>query len=198
MDASPVFGPNTELISRYVDILAGRGIEWGLVGPREGPRLWDRHVLNSIAIADLLPADSDLVDVGSGAGLPGTPLAIYRPDLKVTLLESLLRRANFLEAAVAELGLADRVRVVRARAEEHRTQYDVVTARAVAPLGRLISWCAPLLRSPGRLVALKGESAAKELGGTDPKLLRGLQAAVQQLAVPGTDEQTWAVVLDRD
>lgn len=165
-----LFGDGAETISQYVDILASRGIDWGLVGPREGERLWQRHVLNSIAAESLVPSGASVVDVGSGAGLPGIPLAIRRPDVRMTLLESLLRRASFLEMAVSELGLADRVRVVRGRAEEHRETYDVVTCRAVAPLPRLISWCLPLLSPSGRLVALKGSTAGDELADTRPLL----------------------------
>jgi 16S rRNA (guanine527-N7)-methyltransferase len=134
-----------------------------LIGPREADRLWDRHILNSVAMSDLVPDGSSLVDVGSGAGLPGIPLAIRRPDLRVTLLEPLLRRATFLSEAVTELGLDDRVRVVRARAEDHDEQYDVVTARAVAPLPRLLTWCLPLMGASGELLALKGSSAASEI-----------------------------------
>ena len=102
-----------------------------------------------------------MVDVGSGAGLPGIPLAILRPDLRVTLLEPLLRRVTFLSETVTALGLDERVRVVRARAEEHAEQYDVVVARAVAPLGRLVGWCAPLRRTNGVILAIKGRSAAE-------------------------------------
>jgi 16S rRNA (guanine527-N7)-methyltransferase len=158
-----VFGSVFPQASRYVDILAGRGIEWGLIGPREGPRLWDRHVLNAVALTDLLPQGSSVVDVGSGAGLPGIPLAILRPDLQVDLLEPLLRRATFLTQAVDELGISNRVRVVRARAENHRDVYDVVVARALAPLERLIGWCDPLRSPGGTILALKGQSAADEL-----------------------------------
>lgn len=158
-DVFPAFEP----IKRYVDILADRGISLGLIGPREADRLWDRHILNSVAMADLVPDGVSVVDVGSGAGLPGIPLAIRRPDLEVTLLEPLLRRATFLEEALAELGLKDRVRVVRARAEDHDGQYDVVTARAVAPLPRLLTWCLPLMGSAGELLALKGSSAVSEI-----------------------------------
>lgn len=160
--AQEVF-PDFEPIKRYVDILADRGISWGLIGPREADRLWDRHILNSVAMADLVPDGVSVIDVGSGAGLPGIPLAIRRSDLQVTLLEPLLRRATFLEEAVTELGLGDRVRVVRARAEDHDGQYDVVTARAVAPLPRLLTWCLPLMGSTGELLALKGSSAASEI-----------------------------------
>nr|WP_300147408.1 16S rRNA (guanine(527)-N(7))-methyltransferase RsmG [Propionicimonas sp.] len=192
------FDAGSEAISQYVDILASRGIDWGLIGPREGERLWERHVLNSIAAESLFPSGVSVVDVGSGAGLPGIPLAIRRPDLRVTLLESLLRRANFLELAVTELGLGERVRVVRGRAEEHRETYDVVTCRAVAPLPRLLTWCLPLLSPSGRLVALKGSTAGAELTESRPFLQkRRLSAELHEFVVPGTAEPTWAVEVTR-
>ncbi len=190
-----VFGDRAEVISRYVDILASRGIDWGLIGPRERDRLWDRHVLNSVAVASRIPPGVTVVDVGSGAGLPGLPLAILRPDLSITLLEPLLRRANFLNLAVAELGLADRVEVVRARAEDHRSRYDVVTCRAVAPLPRLLGWCWPLVAPGGRLLALKGGSAADEVRSAKDEL-RGLRvrASVVGVPVPGLPgDSTWVV-----
>lgn len=193
-----LFGAGAESIRQYVDILASRGIDWGLIGPREGERLWERHVLNSIAASELIPDGATVVDVGSGAGLPGIPLAILRPDLRVTLLESLLRRAGFLELAVAELGLDGRVQVVRSRAEDHRERYAVVASRAVAPLPRLIGWCAPLMTRSGRLLALKGSTAADELAESSAALGRArLQGRVHELPVPGTEEVTWAVELTR-
>ena len=168
------------------------------MGPREGERLWERHVLNSIAGAPLFPMGVTVVDVGSGAGLPGLPLAILRPDLKVTLLESLLRRANFLELAVSELGLEHRVRVVRARAEEHRERYGVVASRAVAPLPRLIGWCAPLVSRGGKILALKGSSATAELSEASTELRKArLAGVVHELAVPGVNEVTWVIELTR-
>ncbi len=173
MDArAELFGAGAEAIRQYVDILASRGIDWGVIGPREGERLWERHILNSIAGASLFPEGATVVDVGSGAGLPGIPLAILRPDLRVTLLESLLRRANFLDLAVEELGLADRVRVVRARAEEHRERYAVVASRAVAPLPRLVGWCAPLMTGGGKILALKGSLSGDRAGGVGARQLR--------------------------
>ena len=168
--AAEVFGTSVESANRYVDILRTRGIEWGLLGPREGDRLWDRHVLNSAALADLIPDGSAVADVGSGAGLPGIPLAILRPDLQVDLVEPLLRRATFLTQAVDELGMTDRVRVVRARAEDHHQTYDVVTARALAPLERLVRWCAPLRSPMGVILALKGRSAEEELSASEKVL----------------------------
>ena len=193
-----LFGDQAGTIERYVDILASRGIDWGLIGPREGDRLWERHVLNSVAVASLVPAGATVVDVGSGAGLPGIPLAVLRPDLRVTLLESLQRRVAFLELAVAELELVDRARVVRGRAEEHRERYDVVTARAVAPLPRLLGWCAPLVVTGGRVLALKGTSGAAELAAARGDLRRaGFAGEVVECPVPGTDEVTWAIALTR-
>ena len=190
-----VFPGGEEQINRYVDILASRGIDWGLIGPRERDRLWERHVLNSVALGSRIPSGATVVDVGSGAGLPGIPLAIRRPDLSVTLLEPLLRRANFLNLAVDELELADRVQVVRGRAEEHRSRYDIVTCRAVAPLPRLLGWCLPLVAPGGRLIALKGSSAAAEVLSAKDDLRRlRAKASVLELPVPGLpDDSTWAI-----
>ncbi len=141
-----------------------RGVRHGLIGPRETERIWDRHILNSLAVADLIPDGSSVVDVGSGAGLPGIPLAIVRPDLSVTLLESMLRRTTFLETVVRRTRSSlRRVRVVRGRAEDHREQYDVVLARAVAPLDRLVRWCRPMMGRHGVLLALKGQAAEVEI-----------------------------------
>lgn len=152
-----------EAIYKYVEILSKQGIDWGLIGPKEAGRIWSRHVLNCAALAPLVGEGSRVCDVGSGAGLPGIPLALARPDLQVTLLEPLQRRAEFLRQAVDTLGLGSRVNVVRGRAEEHRDRYQVVTARAVAPLPRLMGWCLPLLDAGGTLLALKGESAEREV-----------------------------------
>lgn len=175
--ASQVFSSDFETISQYVDILTSRGIEWGLIGPREVDRIWDRHILNSTAFAELIPEGAEVVDVGSGAGLPGIPLALLRPDLTVTLLEPLLRRCTFLSQAVDELGITQRVAVVRGRAEDHHGTYDVVTARAVAPLGRLLDWCAPLLSGDGVLLALKGKSAPGEVEAASGALRRAKLSA---------------------
>jgi 16S rRNA (guanine527-N7)-methyltransferase len=153
-----------------VSVLATRGVEWGLMGPREVPRLWERHVLNSVAIAGLIPSGATVVDVGSGAGLPGIPLAILRPDLDVVLLEPLLRRADFLTQTLEELDLGDRVRLVRGRAEEHKHTYDVVTARAVAPLAKLLGWTTRLFLPKGELLAMKGSSAADEVAAAGGQL----------------------------
>ena len=160
-----------ERLSVYAEFLAGAGVERGLLGPREVPRLWDRHLLNCAVAAPLVPSGAHVIDVGSGAGLPGLVWAIVRPDITLTCLESLQRRATYLEEAVAALDLADRVTVVRARAEdvvrgraaEGSLRGDVVTARAVAPLDKLAGWTVPLLKPGGELLALKGQSAAEEV-----------------------------------
>ncbi|MCI1747296.1 MAG: 16S rRNA (guanine(527)-N(7))-methyltransferase RsmG [Acidipropionibacterium sp.] len=161
--AEAVFGNGYEEIRRYVDILTTRGVEWGLLGPKETSRVWERHVLNSAAVSSLIPEGSGLADVGSGAGLPGVPLAILREDLRVTLIEPLLRRSNFLTQIVDELGLADRVEVLRTRAEDCDSTFDVVTARAVAKLPTLIGWTKSLFLPDGQLLAVKGISAEDEV-----------------------------------
>lgn len=185
-------------LNGYVDILAGRGIEWGLMGPREGDKLWQRHVANSLAVADAIPHGVSVADVGSGAGLPGIPLAIVRPDLQVTLIEPLLRRTNFLELAVDELSLGGRVSVLRARAEETKERFDIVVCRAVASLDKLLKWTAPLLAPGGQLVALKGESAEDEIRGAAPLLKRlGLRAEVLELRAAQGVEGTRAIRVTR-
>jgi 16S rRNA (guanine527-N7)-methyltransferase len=159
---------------RFEALLADAGVTRGLIGPREVDRLWDRHLLNCAVVADpavgLVAPGARVADVGSGAGLPGLVWAIVRPDVTVVLVEPLLRRATFLTEAVSDLGLSERVEVLRARAEDVVRGSDwlpvqAVTARAVAPLDRLIGWTAPLLAPGGRLVALKGASAQEELEG---------------------------------
>ena len=177
MTLESIFGSRVDMAVRYHDLLATRGIEWGLLGPREAERLWSRHILNCAAIAPMIPADACVVDVGSGAGLPGIPLALVRPDLNVTLLDSLLRRVQFLELVTGELGLGDQVTVVRERAEQCTRVYEVVVARAVAPLWRLIEWCEPMMGKC--LVALKGEGAETEVEDAASILdRRGLAARV--------------------
>jgi 16S rRNA (guanine527-N7)-methyltransferase len=168
--AREVYGAQYPLISRYVDILMSTGVEWGLLGPREADRVWERHILNSAALTALIAARSSVGDVGSGAGLPGIPLALLRPDLRVTLIEPLLRRCTFLSESIEKLGIADRVQVVRSRAEDHHQSYDAVVARAVAPLDRLIGWCNPLRARRGLILALKGKSAPDEVAAAKPEL----------------------------
>ena len=159
-----VFSHRLPLAERFADMLADSGVVRGLIGPREVPRLWDRHLVNCALLGRAIDDDLDVCDIGSGAGLPGLVLAIARPDLRVTLVEPLLRRTAFLDEAVAELELAN-VEVVRARAEElhGKREFSVVTSRAVAPLERLLRWSMPLVRQGGALVAMKGSSVYAEL-----------------------------------
>jgi 16S rRNA (guanine527-N7)-methyltransferase len=164
--AAAMFGPRLEIAQRYAELLATAGVERGLLGPREVDRVWERHLLNSAAVGELLEHGERVVDIGSGAGLPGIPLAIARPDLDITLLEPLLRRSEFLKEAVAELGLT--VEVARGRAEESwvRERFgerDSAVSRAVAALDKLTKWSMPLLRPGGRMIAIKGERAPDEV-----------------------------------
>jgi 16S rRNA (guanine527-N7)-methyltransferase len=174
-----VFASRLELAERYAALLADDGVLRGLIGPREAPRLWQRHLLNCAVLADALPEGSDVADIGSGAGLPGLVLAIRRPDLRITLVEPLLRRTTFLSEAVDRLGLAS-VEVVRARAEElhGRREFAVVTSRAVAPLPRLLDWSMPLVRQGGALVAMKGSTAQAEVEAATADLVRHGAGAV--------------------
>jgi len=163
--ARDVFGDRYADAVRYAELLAEAGVQRGLIGPREVPRLWERHLLNCAVLSEVVPEGVTVCDVGSGAGLPGIPLALVRQDLKITLLEPLLRRTNFLTEVVELLGL-DHVTVVRGRAEEvlgTLQPVHVVTARAVAPLDRLAAWGIPLLRPYGEMLALKGDTAEEEL-----------------------------------
>lgn len=150
------------LAEEYAHILATDGVVKGLIGPREVPRIWDRHILNSAVIVPRVPQGATVADIGTGAGLPGVVWAIARPDLTVTLVEPLLRRTLFLEDVVTRLGL-ENVIVRRGRAEEVHETFDVVTARAVAALDKLGRWCMPLVRPGGVLLAMKGQSAAEEI-----------------------------------
>ena len=186
--AEQYFGSHLDLAGRYAVSLATDGVTRGLIGPREAGRIWERHLLNCVAIAPALPPNASVIDVGSGAGLPGIVLAIARPDVRVDLVEPLARRTGYLTEVVDELTLGDRVAVVRARAEEaaakptvfHVKQADVVVSRAVAALDRLAAWCLPLTSVGGTVMALKGSSAAEEvathaaavrrLGGGQPML----------------------------
>ncbi|EFE68374.1 MULTISPECIES: 16S rRNA (guanine(527)-N(7))-methyltransferase RsmG [Streptomyces] len=163
--AREVFGDRFADAVRYAELLAEAGVQRGLIGPREVPRLWERHLLNCAVLSEVVPEGVTVCDVGSGAGLPGIPLALVREDLKITLLEPLLRRTTFLTEVVELLGL-DHVTVARGRAEEVMGKLPpvhVVTARAVAPLDRLATWGIPLLRPYGEMLALKGDAAEEEL-----------------------------------
>lgn len=168
-----MFGATLPLAERYVQLLAGPGVIRGLLGPREVPRLWTRHVLNCAAVADLVPRPSALIDLGSGAGLPGIVLALLLPDVEVTLLERMERRSLFLDECVQELGLRN-AQVYRATAEEvaGKLAADVVTARAVAPLDRLAGLAAGLVRPGGLILAVKGAAAEEEVAQARPVLRR--------------------------
>jgi len=170
--AAAVFGPALDKARAYAGMLAGRGVEWGLIGPHEVPRLWDRHLLNCAVVADLIGSRCrTLVDIGSGAGLPGIVLAMMRPELTVTLLEPMERRCRFLSGCVAELGLAN-ARVLRGRAEDATLRADVATARAVAPLDRLAELAVRVVRPGGLVLAIKGQTADAELRKARPVLRR--------------------------
>ena len=166
-EVATVFGDRLPLAVAYHESLRSDATVRGLIGPREAPRLWERHILNCAVIGELMDRDSRVVDIGSGAGLPGIPLAIARPDLDITLIEPQLRRVNYLKEIVGKLGL-DNVSVVRGRAEEKSTKRqnrgaDYVTSRAVAPLGKLMGWSLPLTRQHGLVLAMKGASAHEEI-----------------------------------
>ncbi len=170
--AAEVFGAALDGALRFARMLATRGVEQGLIGPHEVPRLWDRHLLNCAVVAELIGSDArTLVDIGSGAGLPGIVLAMVRPDLGVTLLEPMERRCLFLADCVADLGLAN-TSVQRGRAEDTVMRADVATARAVAPLDRLAGLAVGLVRPGGMVLAIKGRTAAEELKKAGPVLRR--------------------------
>ena len=185
--AARVFGDRLPLAQRYVSWLLGSGVERGLVGPREADRVWQRHILNCVGVASLIGSGVDVVDIGSGAGLPGLVLAIARPDLRIVLVESMLRRTSYLDEVVADLGLSS-VEVRRGRAEELRLEADVVTARAVAPLDRLAGWAGRLLRPDGIVLALKGSGVTEEIAAAWRHLRRAqLASEVELLAVVASD-----------
>ena len=193
-----LYRDNYKTIRQYVDILASRGVDWGLIGPREIGRLWERHILNSIALESLIPEGCRVADVGSGAGLPGIPLAILRPDLEMILIEPMLRRSNFLTEALDELGLDDRVSVVRGRAEDADLHVDVVVSRAVAKLATLINWTADLIVDSGSLLALKGQSADDEVVKAKKELSkRRLSAEVLLIRADPASDVTRAVRVRR-
>lgn len=177
--ASALCGDALGAVTTYAELLAGPGVAHGLIGPREIPRLWERHLLNCAVVVPTVPTGASVIDVGSGAGLPGLVWALLRSDLQVVLVEPLLRRAEFLRGAVQELGLTG-VRVERARAEElqGRCIAEVVTARAVAPLPRLLDWTLPLVQPGGRLLAFKGRTAGAELAAASDTLCTAETSAV--------------------
>jgi 16S rRNA (guanine527-N7)-methyltransferase len=194
--AASVFGPALATAEAFAGILATRGVEQGLIGPREVPRLWDRHLLNCAVVAELIDGQCrTLVDIGSGAGLPGLVLAMVRPEVTITLLEPMERRCRFLGECVTELGLAN-ASVLRSRAEDAvragLPRADVATARAVAPLTRLAELAVGLVRPGGMVLAIKGITALEELSNAGPVLRRigahgaGVVRAGQGKVVPAT------------
>ncbi|GAA3608557.1 16S rRNA (guanine(527)-N(7))-methyltransferase RsmG [Kineosporia mesophila] len=170
--ARTVFGPRLDLAHAYAQALATVGVERGLIGPREAERIWERHLLNCAVLQELAPDDAELGDVGSGAGLPGIPVAIARPDLSVYLIEPMLRRTTWLREIITELGLTN-VEIIRAKAHivaESGQHFDVVTSRAVAALPTLAEWSMPLVRKDGQLLAIKGDTAEDELAAAGETL----------------------------
>lgn len=200
--AAELFGERLPIARRYAELLADTGVTHGLIGPREGERVWERHVLNCAVLVELIEPGARVLDMGSGAGLPGIPLAIARPDLEIVLLEPMARRVDWLRAAVEELALS--ATVARGRAEEPAVRRewsgaDVVTARAVAPLSRLAGWGLPLLRTGGRMLAIKGVSAESEVA-RDRAAVRdfgGSAPSVVQCGGTHVDPPTTVVVVER-
>jgi len=191
-----VFGAELDRATRYAGLLAGPGVERGLIGPRETARLWDRHLTNCAAVAELVPRRSSVIDLGSGAGLPGIVLAMLLPDSPVVLLEPMARRAAFLEECVQELAL-ENAQVRRGRAEEvaGRLVTDVVTARAVAPMDRLAGLALGLVRPGGLVLAIKGGGAEQELAAAGPVLAAlGVRDAAVVRAGRGMVSQPAAVI----
>lgn len=190
LDPSEVFGSRLHLAQTYHDSLATDGSIRGFMGPREVPRLWDRHILNCAVIGEVMPEGARVIDVGSGAGLPGIPLAIARPDLDITLIEPLLKRSNYLQEVKEMLGL-DNVTVIRGRAEEGPVKKavkgaDIVTSRAVAPLGKLAKWSLPLVKIGGEMIALKGSSVHEELARDAADIKRAGGGKAEVTTIKGT------------
>jgi 16S rRNA (guanine527-N7)-methyltransferase len=202
--AAAVFGARLPLATGYAAELVGSGVERGLIGPRETSRLWSRHLLNCAVMSELLPPGVRVVDVGSGAGLPGIALACARPDVHVDLVEPMERRLAFLVETIATLGLDAQVTAIRGRAEEETVRRQVgrvewVTARAVAPLDRLARWCLPLLTAGGSLLAIKGRTAHVELD-EHRAVLRRLGAGTMRVTRCGVgvlEEPTTVVEVQR-
>jgi 16S rRNA (guanine527-N7)-methyltransferase len=181
-----VFGPALGQAERYAELLAGPAVQRGLIGPRETARLWDRHLMNCAAVAELVPPACSVIDLGSGAGLPGVVIAMLRPQATVVLLEPMARRVAFLQECVRALGLGN-ASVRRGRAEDLAGQVaaDVVTARAVAPMERLAGLALGLARPGGLVLAMKGAGAAEELARAGPVLAR-LRARDVAVVHPGS------------
>lgn len=196
--AADLFGERLPAMEAYVELLAVGGVVRGLIGPREVPRLWERHILNCGVVAPALPEGSSIADVGSGAGLPGLVWAIARPDVAVTLIEPLLRRTTFLSEVAEQLDLAN-VTVVRSRAEDVDASFDVVTSRAVAALDKLVRWCLPLVRSGGTMWAIKGSSAQDEIDAalSTIRAARGTNPRVATYGEGVVETPTTMVLIDK-
>jgi 16S rRNA (guanine527-N7)-methyltransferase len=164
---SNYFSERQREVERYAELLASWGIERGLIGPREADRIWDRHIANCIPVSTLIPEGVTVADIGSGAGLPGIVIALARPDLRVTLIEPLQRRVDFLNEVITDLNIP--VTVIRGKAESVKSAFAIVAARAVKPLPVLLPMVWPLIASKGALLAIKGESAQAEIDETTPK-----------------------------
>lgn len=202
--AADIFGARLPLAEAYHRSLATDGSTRGFIGPREVPRLWDRHILNCAVIGEVMEPGATVADVGSGAGLPGIPLAIARPDLHITLIEPLLKRSVYLSEVVGLLGL-DNVTVIRGRAEEKPVRralgkgVDVVTSRAVAPLGKLVGWSLPLVKIGGMMVAMKGSSVTEELerDAADIRRAGGGRAEILSVGTTHLSEPTTVIRIPR-
>lgn len=192
-EITEVYPDAAENLARFAHWLAGAGVERGFLGPREVDRIWDRHIANCAVVEELIPQNSKVFDIGSGAGLPGLVLAIVRTDITISLIEPLMRRSEFLKEVVADLGITEQVTVLRGRAEELKGQTaPVVTARAVAPLGKLLTWSLPLTTKGGQILAMKGSSAATEIAeATD--ILKGRKAEIVLCGAGVVDPQTTVV-----
>jgi 16S rRNA (guanine527-N7)-methyltransferase len=197
-----LFGDRLPAAKRYAEHLATTGVEWGLVGPREAAKVWERHVLNCAVVADLIPAGARVLDIGSGAGLPGIPLALARTDLHIVLVEPLSRRVEWLRMVLDDLDLP--IEVERGRAEDPQVRRrwegaDVVTSRAVAPLHRLAAWCLPLVRPGGMMLAVKGVSAPAEVE-RDARAVAALGGGIPRIETCGVgivDPPSTVVVVER-
>lgn len=175
------FPSTTPKIERYAEFLGSAGIERGLIGPKEGDRIWDRHIANCIPVTTLIPDGVSVVDIGSGAGLPGIVIALARPDLSLTLIEPLQRRVEFLQEIVNELELP--ITIIRGKSESVKKSFEVVTARAVAPLPKLLDISWHLVKRDGALLAMKGESAMQEIEQTTPK--KHSETQLHTITLPG-------------
>ena len=181
--AARIFGTGIEAARKYTAALVRDGEVLGLLGPREYPKIWSRHVLNSAVVAELVPAGVTVADVGSGAGLPGIPMAIAQPEAEFVLIEPMERRSDWLKQQVEELGLTN-VRVLRARAEEVGEAFDVVTARAVKALPQLLQMCVPMTKHGGEIIALKGEKAQLEIDDSK-RLMKKLEIESFEIVFTG-------------